>query len=138
MPMHLISVLTGSSGTLGGMLAKIVLLTHLLFILYIVIGFPVGLVINHRWFRWVHAGLLGGVTLLMIAGLPCPLTVVEEMLSAESYEGSFLATWLNRIIYLEGINPQTVFYIDLVFAALVFSSFWWRPLKKRIRENSPH
>ena len=71
------------------------------------------------------------ITLLMILRIPCPLTVLEESSSGESYEGSFLATWLNRIIYMEWFTPQIVFIIDMIFAALVFSSFWWRPLKRK-------
>ena len=109
------------------------LLLHFAVILFVVIGFAVALITNHRWFRLIHAGVLGFITLLMILRIPCPLTVLEEGSTGESYEGSFLATWLNRIIYVEWFTPQTVFIIDMIFAALVFSSFWWRPLKKKER-----
>jgi uncharacterized protein DUF2784 len=108
------------------------LLLHFAVILFVVIGFAVALITNHRWFRLVHAGVLGFITLLMILRIPCPLTVLEEGSTGESYEGSFLATWLNRIIYVEWFTPQTVFIIDMIFAALVFSSFWWRPLKRKL------
>ena len=109
------------------------LLLHFAVILFVVIGFAVALITNHRWFRLIHAGVLAFITLLMILRIPCPLTVLEEGSTGESYEGSFLATWLNRIIYVEWFTPQTVFIIDMIFAALVFSSFWWRPLKKKER-----
>ncbi|NIQ03965.1 MAG: DUF2784 family protein [Nitrospinaceae bacterium] len=111
-------------------MATFILILHLLFVLYMVIGFPVGLITRNTRFRLIHAGLLGFVTLLMIMGIPCPLTILEETLSGESYEGSFLATWLNRVIYMTWFTPRTVFIIDMIFAALVFSSFWWWPLKK--------
>jgi len=114
-------------------MAEFLLMLHLLFILYMVIGFPIGLITNHTLFRWVHAGCLAGVTLLMVLGLPCPLTALEEIYSGNTYEGSFLATWLNRIIYLEWFDPGKVFIMDLVFAGLVFSSFLWRPLSKKNR-----
>lgn len=107
------------------------LLLHFAVILFVVIGFPVALITNHRRFRLIHAGVLAFITLLMILRIPCPLTVLEEGSTGESYEGSFLATWLNRIIYVEWFTPQSVFIIDMVFAALVFSSFWWWPLKRK-------
>ncbi|MCH8156691.1 MAG: DUF2784 family protein [Nitrospinae bacterium] len=112
-------------------MTEIVLAVHLLIVLFFIAGFPVGLVWNHRLFRYFHAGALGAVTLFMVAGIPCPLTVLEESLSELSYEGSFLATWLNRILYMEWFDPFHVLIADLLFAVLVFSSFWWRPVNKR-------
>jgi hypothetical protein len=99
----------------------------------VVIGFPVALITNHRLFRLIHAGVLAFITSLMILRIPCPITVLEEASTGESYEGSFLATWLNRIIYVEWFTPRTVFIIDMIFAVLVFSSFLWWPLKKKPR-----
>jgi len=107
---------------------EIVQAAHLAVILFLVIGFAVGLATNHTWLRLIHAGVLAGVTVLMMLGIPCPLTLVEENLSGTSYEGSFLAVWLNRIIYLTWFDPKSVFMMDLAFALLVFSSFYWRPL----------
>ncbi len=114
-------------------MAVFILILHLSVILFMVIGFPVGLITNHRRFRLIHAGALAFITLLMILQIPCPLTVFEEGATGESYEGSFLATWLNRIIYVQWFTPQTVFIIDMIFAVAVFSSFWWRPLKPKAR-----
>lgn len=111
------------------------LLLHFAVILFVVIGFPVALITNHRWFRLIHAEVLAFITLLMILRIPCPLTVLEEAPAGESYGGSFLATWLNRIIYVEWFTPQTIFIIDMIFAALVFSSFWWRPLKRKSHDK---
>ena len=112
-------------------MAILILILHLGVILFVVIGFPVALITNHRRFRLIHAGVLAFITLLMILQIPCPLTVLEEGVSGEAYGGSFLATWLNRIIYVEWFTPHTVFVIDMIFAAAVFSSFGWRPLKKK-------
>ena len=112
------------------------LIVHFAVILFVVIGFPVGLVTNRRRFRLIHAGLLAFITLLMVLQIPCPITVLEEASTGESYQGSFLAVWLNRIIYMEWFTPRSVFIADMIFAALVFSSFWWRPLKKVSREES--
>ena len=111
------------------------LILHFAVILFMVIGFPVALITNHRRLRLIHAGLLAFITLLMVLRIPCPLTVLEEGSAGESYQGSFLATWLNRIIYVEWFTPQSIFVIDMIFAALVFSSFLWRPLEKKQRKE---
>ena len=112
-------------------MTELVLALHLAIILFFILGFPVGLAINHRMFRIVHAAGLAAVTGLMASGIPCPLTVWEEILSGGSYEGSFIAAWLKKIIYLEWFKPVHVLIADLIFAALVFSSFFWWPLKPR-------
>ena len=112
-------------------MAVLFLILHFAVILFVVIGFPVALITNHRRFRLIHAGVLAFITLLMILRIPCPLTVLEETSTGGSYDGSFLATWLNRIIYMQWFTPQLIFIIDMIFAALVFSSFLWRPLKKK-------
>ena len=107
---------------------EFILIVHLLVVLYMVIGFPVGLASNNRKFRIIHAGVLAFITFLMIIRVPCPLTFLEEAYSAVAYEGSFIAYWLNRIIYMRWFTPRMVFIIDMIFATMVFSSFWWRPL----------
>jgi Protein of Unknown function (DUF2784) len=112
-----------------------ILILHFAVILFMVIGFPVALITNHRWFRLTHAGVLAFISLLMVLRIPCPLTVLEEASAGESYQGSFLATWLNRLIYVEWFTPQSIFIIDMIFAALVFSSFLWWPLSRETRNE---
>ena len=112
-------------------MALFFLILHFSVILFVVIGFPIALIKNHLGFRLIHSGVLAFITLLMILKIPCPLTLLEENASSESYEGSFIATWLNRIIYMEWFTPQLVFIIDMIFAVLVFSSYWWWPLRKK-------
>ena len=111
-------------------MAELVLFLHLFVILFFITGFAVGLVINHRGFRYFHSAALAIVTLLMILGIPCPLTVWEETLRQDSYGGSFIAGWLQRIVYMEWFEPGHVLIADIFFSILVFTSFLWRPLKK--------
>lgn len=111
-------------------MAELVLILHLLVVLFFVAGFPVGLAINHAGFRYCHCAALIGITLLMVLGIPCPLTVLEENLAGESYGGSFLAVWLNRIIYMQWFDPGNVLIADVIFVLLVISSFYWRPVPR--------
>ena len=111
-------------------MVELILFIHFIIVLYLVVGFPIGLYFNLRLFRIVHASALAGVSLLMVLGVPCPLTIWEEMLRQSSvYEGSFIASWMNQIIYLEGVDPQHVVWMGIAFAVLVASSFFWKPLK---------
>lgn len=110
-------------------MVELLLIIHFIVILFFVIGFPIALYFNHRMFRIIHASALAGVTLLMVLGIPCPLTIWEELLrESQVYEGSFIATWLNRIIYLEGVDTAVVIFMSVGFSVLVASSFFWKPL----------
>ena len=51
------------------------------------------------------------------------------------YEGSFIATWLRRIIYVEGMAADFVVYLSVAFLVLVASSFFWKPLWSASRRN---
>ena len=113
-------------------MVELVLIIHFLIILFIIFGFPIGLVYNFRLFRIIHASTLAGVALLMVLKVPCPLTIWEETLrQSPVYEGSFITSWLNRIIYLEDFDPTFVPYLSVGFLVLVVSSFFWKPLKPR-------
>jgi hypothetical protein len=111
-------------------MVELVLGVHFLVILFVIFGFPVGLVINSRLFRIIHVSTLAGIALLMVLKIPCPLTIWEEALrQAPVYEGSFIESWLNRIIYLEDFDASFVPYLSVVFLVLTVSSFFWKPLK---------
>ena len=111
-------------------MATLILFLHLLVILFFIVGFPAGLILNHRGFRIFHGAALAGVTLLMLLGIPCPITLWEESVGNLSYEGSFIAFWLKRIVYLEWFDPKHVLILDICFALLVFTSFIWRPVNR--------
>ena len=111
-------------------MATLILSFHLLIILFFIVGFPAGLILNHRGFRYFHSAALAGVTLLMVLGIPCPVTIWEESIGDVSYEGSFIASWLKRIVYLEWFDPGHVLILDICFALLVFTSFIWHPVNK--------
>ena len=108
---------------------EILLIVHFITVLFFIAGFFVGLVWNQSMFRYIHAGCLGGITLLMMLKIPCPLTLLEESLRNQSYEVSFLATWLNRILYLEWFDPSHVLIANILFMTLVLSSFLWHRIK---------
>jgi len=81
--------------------ADLVLLAHLAFILFVVLGG--WLVLRRHWVAWFHipAALWGATVELM--GWVCPLTPLENQLRASSgsagYDGSFIARYLIPVVY---------------------------------------
>jgi hypothetical protein len=113
-------------------MVELVLGVHFIVVLYLVLGFPIALYYNHRLFRIIHTSWLAGVSLLMVLGIPCSLTILEETLRQNPvYEGSFITSWMNQIIYLEGIDPQYVVVMEIEFAILVIFSFFMKTIKIR-------
>jgi len=114
----------------------VILGIHFLVILFLIVGFPYGLITNKRFFRLFHGGVLGVVILLMILQIPCPLTVLEKTFMDNSYRGTFIGYWLDKLVYVGWMPSIGVFIMNLSFAVLVFSSFYWRPLSGGKRENT--
>jgi len=54
-----------------GAMSEIVLIFHFMIVLFFIAGFFIGLVWNQSMFRYIHAGCLGGITLLMVLRIPC-------------------------------------------------------------------
>jgi len=84
-------------------LADLVLLLHLAWIVFILAGLL--LARRRPWLAWLHLGALLTILILSLGGWYCPLTLLEYHLrscepASPGYPGSFLFTWLERLIYL--------------------------------------
>lgn len=96
-------------------LAEVVLLIHLAFIVFVVIGGF--LAIRWRWLPWIHlpAAVWGAV--IEFGGWICPLTPLENglrQLSGETgYTGGFLEHYLIGIVYPAGLTPEIQTYLGL-------------------------
>ena len=121
--------------------ADLMLVTHALFAAFIVLGFVLvvlgGLLkwrwVRNPWFRYLHLLATGIVVILTWLGIVCPLTTWEMQLRSMAgdtvYSGSFIAHWLNRLLFYSA--PDWVFIlVYTAFAALVVSSWYFvRPRK---------
>ena len=121
------------------LLADALLVTHVLFVLFVVFGLVLILAgklaawswVRNPWFRLSHLVAIGIVTVQSWVGVICPLTTWEMALRARAgdatYPGSFIAHWLETILYYEA--PAWVFTTCYtVFAtAVVISWIWVRP-----------
>lgn len=127
------------AGVLHLLAADALLITHVLFVAFVVFGLGLTLVgkflawkwVRNPWFRIAHLAAIGVVVLQSWLGSICPLTTWEMALRARAgdttYSGSFVSHWLTTLLYYEA--PMWVFTACYtVFAALVGGSwFWVRP-----------
>jgi hypothetical protein len=124
--------------------ADALLVLHFAWVLFMVAGFPLAWALRSRALRLVHALGLGSYLALAVLGRLCPLTEWESALRqaadpAFSYHGSFLATWVERVIYVESWGaPLWIFRVlaALYLLGIVSSWWWWRPAGRRDAERS--
>jgi len=116
--------------------ADAVLLMHVLFVAFVVVGLLLVLAgrllswqwVRNWWFRVIHLGAIGVVVLQAWLGVICPLTRLEMYLRDRAgdttYAGSFVSHWLEAILYYRA--PAWVFaVVYTLFAILVAMSWVW-------------
>lgn len=116
--------------------ADIILIIHFLFVLFVVLSlllifigkFRQWVWVTNFWFRVSHLIAIGIVVLQSWLGIICPLTTWEMELRQKAgeavYQESFIAYWLNKILYYQA--PWWVFVvIYTLFGSLVVCSWFW-------------
>ena len=116
--------------------ADIILIMHVLFVAFVVIGFLLILLgkfrgwfwIRNPWFRLAHVAAIGVVTVQSWFGVMCPLTILEKALRLRAgevvYTGSFISHLLETILYYN--VPMWVFTVCYtLFGAIVVASWLW-------------
>lgn len=116
--------------------ADAILFTHALFVCFVVLGLMLIFIGKWRgwnwvtffWFRIAHLLAIAVVVLQSWLGLICPLTIWEMDLRAmageAAYTGSFVAHWIERLLYYRA--PDWVFVLLYTcFGALVVASWIW-------------
>ncbi|WGI26995.1 DUF2784 domain-containing protein [Halomonas alkaliantarctica] len=124
------------------LLADALLILHVLFVAFVVLGLfavYVGYFLNWQWvrnraFRIVHLCAIGYVVVQAWLGVVCPLTNWEMALRAKAgtatYSGSFIQHWLQSLLYYSA--PEWVFIVVYtLFGTLVLAS--WFVVKPRQR-----
>ena len=130
-----------SSDTHYLLFADLILLVHVLFVMFVVLGLLLiyaGGVLGWAWVRnpWFRVAHLLGITVVVLQswfGMICPLTIWEMDLRAKAggavYQGSFISHWLNELLYYDA--PAWVFIVayTLFGTLVVLSWFLVRPRK---------
>ena len=125
-------------------LADLVLVLHLAFVLFAVLG---GLaVLGRRWVAWIHVPVVAWAALVEWCGLVCPLPPLENRLRVlggmEPYAGDFLQRFLLPILYPPGLTRGTQIFLGTLVAILNAVLYGmvilrWRRGLKRSRSRSP-
>lgn len=126
------------------LIADAILLVHVLFVGFVIIGLLLILLgkplswswVRNPWFRLLHLAGIAVVVLQAWAGIICPLTTWEMAFRAKAgdavYSGTFISHWLETILYYRA--PAWVFIVcySIFGLGVVASWFWVRPRAFRV------
>lgn len=124
------------------LLADLVVLLHLTFVLFALLG---GLLVL-RWRRvaWIHVPALVWGAFVEVTGRICPLTPLENRLQMAAgrtgYEGDFVVHYLVPILYPAGLtlDIQLALGVVLVVFNLIVYAFVWRRGKRQPGRDQVH
>lgn len=116
---------------MAGLAADAVLLLHLLFILFVVLG---GLgVLCRRRLAWLHLPAAAWGAVVELYHLQCPLTPLENSLRRAAgeagYGGGFIEHYLLPIIYPAGLTPEHQLWLGgavLAINGAIYGLVLWR------------
>ena len=124
------------------LLADIILIIHFLFVLFVVGSVPliwIGARLGWRFvrnmpFRLAHVGAIVFVSMESMAGMVCPLTLLEDLLRQSPTDTSFIQRWLHRILFYE-VPEGVLTVLYLMFAILVAITFKFVPPSRYPRSS---
>ncbi len=112
------------------LIADLILVTHALFVAFVVLGLVVVLLGNYChwhwvrnwWFRITHLAAIGIVIAESWLGMICPLTEWEnrsrEAAGGSAYSSSFIQHWLHEILFYD-FEPWVFTVAYTLFGILV-------------------
>lgn len=115
-------------------LADAVLIFHVSFVAFVVLGLLLVLWGGYRgwswvrnpWFRCAHLAAIGIVVVQSWLGIECPLTTLEmklrERAGDATYAGTFIAHWLHAVLFFEA--PAWVFTLGYTLFGLAVAGSW--------------
>ena len=114
--------------------ADAVLLTHLAFILFALLG--AALAVRWRWIPVVHLPVAAWGFFVELTGRVCPLTYLENDLRIKAgqsgYTESFVEHYLVAIIYPDGLTREIEFALAAVVIAVNLAIYGWLFVRGRV------
>jgi len=117
--------------------ADLTLALHVLWILFIILGFPVFLYLRSAKGRIIHLIALAGMIVMQVTRTICPLTHLEVYFRSRGsagpvYPGQFMMEAAEKLIYVEDLTLEKVTIITILYFVMVLASFWLMPLRKKV------
>jgi hypothetical protein len=119
-----------------GIFSDIVVLIHLTFVIFAVLG--AGLIIWRRWIIWLHIPAFLWAIWIECTGGICPLTPLENWLRIKggqgAYEGDFVATYLLPVLYPAGLtrNAQIILaMMAIVINVSIYGTIFYKRSRKK-------
>jgi len=120
---------------MDNILADFILVVHFVWILFVILALPTALLLKLTRLRIIHTIALIFTIIMQATRTLCPLTIIEEYLRREesatfSYDGSFIITWLRKLIYIEdlGVSLLVVYILTAIFLIFTFTSYLIWPI----------
>jgi hypothetical protein len=113
--------------------ALVVLLVHLAFVLFVVLGGVIAL----RWPKvaWAHIPVAVWGALIEFTGGICPLTPLEnwlrEQAGEERYAGDFIEHYITALIYPGGLTREIQIGLGVFVVVLNVAIYVWIATRRR-------
>ena len=111
--------------------ADLVVLIHLLWIVFLILGVVPG--VRWTWVKWTHLGALGFAVALQLFGWVCPITHLEAWLRRAGgitpYEGTFIGHYLEGIVYAP-LPPNAIFLGTLIVVGISLWAYFGRRCRR--------
>ncbi len=118
-------------------LANVVVVIHLSFVIFVVLGAV--LTLWRRWIVWLHIPAFLWAVWIEFTGGICPLTPLENWLRIKAgqggYEGDFVATYLLPVLYPAGLTRNVQLLLAMMIIVInvaIYGSIFY----KRSREKT--
>jgi hypothetical protein len=122
-------------------LANLVLIAHLAFVLFVVLGGF--LVLKWRRLAWLHVPACLWGALVELAGWLCPLTPLENWLRLQggglTYRTGFVEHYLLPLLYPAALTRSSQIFLGLLVLGVnlgLYGWLLWRTAQRRARGNS--
>ena len=118
------------------LVADVILLVHVLFATFVVLGLVIIFAgnaltwswVRNPWFRLIHLIAIAVVVVQSWLHIICPLTIIEMDLRIRAgdttYSGSFISHWLEVILYYQA--PPWVFVVGYTTFGAIVVAAWFR------------
>jgi hypothetical protein len=121
-------------------LADLVVVAHLVFVLFVMLGGF--LVLRRKGWAWVHVPAVLWAALIEFSGWACPLTPLENWFRERGggigYQSSFIEQYLLPLLYPTLLTRRLQITLGLIVLGVNLGVYAWllrRPVRNQLRQS---